>query len=747
MFRPLLEFSVTLAPLVALLITHAGAARTDEAARKTSLDLMRRIITKSPAWDAWQQQSSELPPDFETMPSRIDVPDPLLRTVGGKHERITTPEGWAQHRESLKHELLHWILGTVPPPPDNLEAKVLAERREQGCTIRDLEIRFGNDLKAHVWCEIMIPDGPGPFPVFLTQDNHRSWALIALQRGYLCCVYAGADTRDDTDSFLDAYPGYDWSRLTRRAWAASRCIDHLLTLPQADGAKIAITGHSRNGKQSLIAAALDERIGVVISSSSGAGGSQPARICGEQHFAEGIEMITRNFPEWFHPRWRFFVGHEDRLPVDLHDLVSLSAPRACMISIALNDSVESVWATEQMYRIVKPVYALHGGEERFRILYRPGGHETWPTTIERYLDWCDLHFGRANPEFPERLIYPHDWEQWRARSGVLFDLSAFPEHGAAAEPVPREATAAAVRDMLGEAPPKAVNPSHDYGKDIEHVQKLLKRDVPGTRLQKVNLVFGEYINAYVYLPERFDITQTDSKIPAVLWLHPVSASHGYVMGYCYGQQPFHEIARAGYAVFAFDQIGFGRRIEEAEGFYDRYPRWSLLGKMVRDAQSALDAINALPFVDSDKIWVAGYGLGAMVGLHLCALDKRPAGLVAVSPPAPFRLTDHAAPGGVWRWSLRDMLVPRMGFFTGNEQRMPYDVASLAACVAPRPLCFVNASLDWDSPPASAEKAIADARTACDDPGATLTQLIPEDYNHFAEVMQKTVIQWLRERQQ
>lgn len=744
MYRPFRTLLSITGPLIALGSCNSSVAYADEAARKASLEQLRRITTKSPAWERWQEQSGELPPDFEAMPSRIDVPDPLVRNVDGKEKRITTPEAWAQHRETVKHELLHWIFGTVPPAPDTIEANVLDERSEQGCTIREVELRFGPDRKAHVWCQLMIPDGAGPFPVFLTQDNHRSWALIALQRGYLCCVYAGADTRDDTDSFLEAYPEYDWSRLTRRAWAGSRCIDYLLTLPQVDGAKIAITGHSRNGKQSLIASALDERIAAVISSSSGAGGSQPTRTCGEQQFAEGIEMITRNFPEWFHPRWRFFIGHEDRLPVDLHDLVSLSAPRACLVSVAINDSVESAWATEQMYRIVKPVYALYGAEDRFRILYRPGGHETWPTTIERYLDWCDLQFGRGHSEFPERLIYSHDWDQWRANSGVLVDVNAYPEQDSASTPATVEATRAAVREMLGEAPPKAVNPSHDYGKDVEHVQKLLKRDTPGTRLQKINLVVGEYINAYVYLPEHFDIEQTNEKIPAVLWLHPVSGSHGYVMGYCYGQQPFHEIARAGYAVFCCDHIGFGRRVEEAEGFYDRYPRWSLLGKMVRDAQSALDAIGALPYVDANKVWVAGYGLGAMIGLHLCALDERPAGLAAVSPPAPFRLTGHAAPGGVWRWSLRDMLVPRMGFFAGNEQRMPYDIASLAACIAPKPLCFVNAQLDWESPPALTEKTVAEALPAYKAAGAetALEQLVPEDYNHFGAVIQAAVIGWL-----
>lgn len=132
--------------------------------------------------------------------------------------------------------------------------------------------------------------------------------MIAASRGYIGCVYAGADSRDDTDAFIPLYPQHDWGKLARRAWAASRCIDYLVTLPLVDPAKIALTGHSRNGKLSLIAAALDERITATISSSAGAGGPCPWRHFSEAQFGEGIELMTRAFPDWFHPRLRFSRG-------------------------------------------------------------------------------------------------------------------------------------------------------------------------------------------------------------------------------------------------------------------------------------------------------------------------------------------------------------------------------------------------------------------------------------------------------
>jgi dipeptidyl aminopeptidase/acylaminoacyl peptidase len=55
------------------------------------------------------------------------------------------------------------------------------------------------------------------------------------------------------------------------------------TLDEVDKSKIAITGHSRNAKQSLLAAAFDDRITAVISSSGGTGGEFPFRYTDERH--------------------------------------------------------------------------------------------------------------------------------------------------------------------------------------------------------------------------------------------------------------------------------------------------------------------------------------------------------------------------------------------------------------------------------------------------------------------------------
>ena len=692
-----------------LAVLGATALADDVAVRRAGyLEELLRWTPESKAFSEWLARSGELPPDFASMPSSPGLPDPLMTSIGPDAKPISTPAEWEAQRAVLKEQFAHWITGTVPPRPGNLVAEVLVEEAIAGGTRREVLLRFGPDHKARLWAEVVIPAGEGPFPVFMTQANHQSWSRIALQRGYITVTYAGADARDDTDTFIEAYPEYDWSKLMRRGWAAGRCIDYLETVPQANTAQVALTGHSRNGKTSLMGAAFDERIAVVISSSSGAGGCNPTRLFTEQQFGEGVELISRSFPDWFHPRWRFFTGREDQLPVDFHQLVALSAPRPCLIATGYHDGVENIWAIEQMVHSAGRVYDLLGAPDNLRIFYRYGGHGTWPTTIERYLDWCDTHFGRGDYDFPQDFFYPFGWEAWRTASG--------------AQPVsmPDTPLGDRVRALLGDEPPKAPNPHHDYGLEKNFEKALLKRESPGARLGCEELVFGEYINADVFFPRGAD--KEEAKLPCILWLHPACTSHGYVPAYLHAPPPYETWARDGYAVFCYDQIGHGRRVDELRGFYQRYPQWSILGKMVRDAQSALDAIETLPYIDQDRVYVVGYAMGAFVGLHVGALDDRVDGLLALAPPAPW----GASHGNTLPfWGKDTLILPRLGLYAGNPLAAPYDLEELAAALGNRPVTVVTPQLTWTG---RAEDFQASGGTVH----------IPDDYNRLTLPMQTFV---------
>ena len=62
-----------------------------------------------------------------------------------------------------------------------------------------------------------------------------------------------------------------------------------------------------------------------------------------------------------------------------------------------------------------------------------------------------------------------------------------------------------------------------------------------------------------------------------------------------------------------------------------------MGKMIEDAKSGAEAMCNFNFIDMSKIFVAGYFLGATVGLLAASLDIRITRAVSVAGFTPMRL--------------------------------------------------------------------------------------------------------------
>jgi len=208
----------------------------------------------------------------------------------------------------------------------------------------------------------------------------------------------------------------------------------------------------------------------------GAGGACTYRDFSEAQFGEGIERITRLFPDWLHPRLRFFAGRGDRLPIDQH-----------------------------------------------------GTHETLAKDIEIYLDWLDAAFERGGPAFPEVLLWP-------LREG---------ERGSGFARARPDGAPRILRARLGTEPPSGANPGGTYGAERTwRAAQLGRGDVP-SGVKRRSIAFGDYIAADVYYPEKAE--GGAARIPACIWVHPISRSNGYVAGYRRGESVHTALARRGFA--------------------------------------------------------------------------------------------------------------------------------------------------------------------------------------------------------
>lgn len=618
-------------------------------------------------------------PTLALLAANAFLPDPLIHLESGRP--IRTPAEWTSQRALIRAAFEREVFGRIPPPPANLKATVLSEEQLGRVLLRKVLLEFGPGHGARLHLELVLPPGKGPFPVFLT--NHprtRPWVATAVRRGYAGCIYQAQDPRygpeDDSESFRAAYPEYDFSMVARWAWAGMRAVDYLTTVPQIDKTKIAISGHSRNGKQALLAAALDERIGAVALSSGNTGEGNPWRYTTEAFWNESIEQITRNFPQWFHPNLKRFIGREQELTVDQNLLMALVAPRGLLLASAFSEGEGAPFGFEQAYRSVKRVYEWMGQAGRVGLSLRAGEHPTTAGDIEQYVDFFDLAFGRRAGKPPETWILGYDYERWLKLSGET-------------KPPGR----VTLEWLLGEEPaglpfPDAANLKRSVMTSDGWLATLYGRPVKAAGTSARPLAFGDDLKGDLYLPEGLA-----GRLPAVVWLHPYSHATGYSR---YSRPVIEQLAAQGFAVLCFDQIGFGTRVEHARDFYARYPKWSLLGKMVADTRAAARALAALDVVDARRIFLAGFSLGGRVALWTAAFEPAVAGVASVGGLWPMKGRQEGTEG-LQHFSHLHGLLPRLGFYVGREADLPVGEEDLPARIAPRPVLLVHATRDRYAP--------------------------------------------------
>jgi pimeloyl-ACP methyl ester carboxylesterase len=774
---------IAFALFLSMAASQPAAAMTPEE-RREYLAKLQQILPDVPSFRDWLQKTGELPPDFDALPRVNGLPEPL-RFLDGR--AVRTPAEWLARRAEIRRLFEKYDLGTFPPKPKLDRAVVLDETLGKGYLVRNVRLEFGPGSKGTMRVQVMIPDGKGPYPVLIS-PNLGGWAPSLLRRGYISCGYAGNDGMDDAAALAQLYPEYDFALLPRRAWAAGLVLDYLETLPSADIRHVGMFGYSRDGKMAAIAAAMDERIAAVIAGSTGVGGVLPWRVAGERGFGEGIESTTRSYSTWFVPRLRFFAGREDRLPIDANLLVAMIAPRAALLEYGLNDEVSNSWGDEQAYYSALKVYKLLGQPGRLGILRVPGFHGA--NDQEGCLDWLDIQFGRSTRVWTNNFLFPWDFDHWRTNSKESVDLTHYPpassdllaaSGGAIGTTADWEKKAAGIRKsvewMLGEEPPMMPPGAGRGGRGLpgrgapgaaagRGGAPPAARGNPGqTTPDLVNWVIQRGGNSFGWLePQKSETTSRSmsfgfgargdlyypantpegAKLPTVIWLHGYSYPLGYMWVYHSDLHPILALVRAGYAVLAYDQAGFGSRMSEIGPFYDRYRHWSHMGRMVEDARAAIDALQKDSLVDPERIYLFGYSMGGTVGIYTAALDSRVKGLVSICGFTPMR-TDTAArgTGGVARYSQERGLIPRLGFFVGHENEIPYDFPELLGMAAPRPVLVVQPELDRDATPADVKSAVEQAKRVYALYGSTKLELqAPWDYNRLPNKTQDEIVKWM-----
>ena len=179
---------------------------------------------------------------------RHDYPPfaPLL--VSNNGTAVTTAGEWNQFRRNeVRVGLETSILGAWPPKeqrPKLTGATLLnTTTYTSGSTSKFYHLEF-LALKQHISFQIEVLEPisgatinakvngakPQSLPaLFMTQWNHREWALLGLSRGYVSVVYPGADTRDAAPTLQAAFPEATMMLISARALVASLTLDFLMS--------------------------------------------------------------------------------------------------------------------------------------------------------------------------------------------------------------------------------------------------------------------------------------------------------------------------------------------------------------------------------------------------------------------------------------------------------------------------------------------------------------------------------------
>ena len=338
-------------------------------------------------------------------PSRVAaiVPSPflpeLLRFDNGT--KVETEDAWEARRAELWSSLEHELLGTMPTLRPTLAASSVLNETVDGqlqCTYVSLTyaVRAGGTQNISVVIELLsrqpklaqsrvhgaskATEVNTPRPVFFTQWNHRPWAVVAATRGHVAAVIPTADVNDAAPSFQAAHRGSTFCLIAARAFVASLVLDYVLALPSIDTDRVHISGHSRNGKQSLIAAAFDQRFTAVVGSSPGAPIASPYRFTTSNFYGEGPRTGRPTSADWWLQSTLQYDGRPELMPVDGHAILGLIAPRRVLIATGRHDfESDMLFANEQALVAARPVYELLGaahqlGMDNPRLLLRSGGH-------------------------------------------------------------------------------------------------------------------------------------------------------------------------------------------------------------------------------------------------------------------------------------------------------------------------------------------------------------------------------------
>ena len=667
--------------LAALILPGRAASQSDLAVLKS---------------EAEAQAESQLLYDYLTRIAR-DYLDQREREIAA----ISTP-AQAEARKRLIRERILALLGPLPKKTD-LKAQVTGRLEREGYTVEN--VVYQSQPGFYVTANLYIPAaGKKPFPAVLGTCGHTNngkaaaiyqtlWISLA-KMGFVVLsfdppgqgermMYWNADLGEPlppgttTDHSLSGIQCMltGTGEATYFIWDMIRSLDYLLSRPEVDPQRVAVTGNSGGGTQTAYIAALDDRLTAAVPS------------CYMTAWRRLWETIG---PQDAEQNMLPFIGSG----LDFGDFAIAFAPRPFLMNLAIQDFF-SILGARETYAEVKRIYELYGAGDKFAKFEADDQHGYSRPRREACMGWLGKYMlGLEGPQKEPELTTEWERNLWASPTGQV--LTSYRD----AQTVASLNATYAQKIMPAPRLPNSVESFERWREELlGKVRKLtgFERFTTALNLQNRGSIWrpGMSIELITYDPEPgitlpalfFRPDSVRRELPAVLYAADWSKSED-------AAGDIAALAAGGRPVLAPDVRGKGEgaRLSGKSGpFQDWLSRdWalalmafhvnkSLVGMRAVDLVRSLDALAELCGDRKSGMTVLAKGSAGVPALHAAALDNRISSVIIEGGLASWKAVVEAK---YHRGQLDNAVLGALA---------QYDLPLLASALAPRTLVLSNTS--------------------------------------------------------
>jgi hypothetical protein len=346
--------------------TGRGASQAaTQADRQKMMDLLG-ITTLRPGLNGSNPQAPNFANYDESKANPYPkLPDPLVLKNGKK---VTSAKmWWSQRRPEIVEDFDREVYGRVPKVVPKVKWEVLSVTQDKNGEIpmvtKQVVGHVDNSSYPQITVDIQVTlstpaNATGKAPVVMQfgfaagigrggpgagrGPTGPSWQQQVLAKGWgYATIVPGSIQADNGAGLTSGIIGLvnkgqyrkadDWGALRAWAWGASRALDYFEKDKSVDAKHVALEGHSRYGKATIVAMAYDTRFWTAYVSSSGAGGAKLHR----RNWGEIVENVAAASEyHWMAGNFLKYAGplNWNDLPVDSHELVAMCAPRPVFLS-------------------------------------------------------------------------------------------------------------------------------------------------------------------------------------------------------------------------------------------------------------------------------------------------------------------------------------------------------------------------------------------------------------------------------